>query len=71
MCPDFNIILSDSLLRFTNLPAVANVDDIKFHADVQELTDGNFQYEIDRVFKWSEAHRMPLSMEKCAVLLWG
>ena len=69
--PNFNIILSNSLLSLLSYRSVAYVDDFKFIVDVRSHTWEGVQCEIDKVVDWSEAHLMPLSAEKCAVLHCG
>ena len=66
--PDFYIILSNSLLSLLSLRSVTYVNDFKFIVDVRSHTREDVQCEIDKVVDWSEAHLMPLSTEKCAVL---
>ena len=71
LSPDFYIILSNSLLSLLSSRSVAHIDDFKFIVDVRSHTREDVQYEIDKVVDWSEAHLMPLSTEKCAVLHCG
>ena len=71
MGPDFNIILSNSLLSLLSSRSVAYVDDFKFVVAVRSHTREDVQCEIDKVVDWSEAHLMPPSTEKYAVLHCG
>ena len=71
MGPDFYIILSNSLQSLLSSCSVAHVDDFKFIVDVRSHTREDVQCETDKVVDWSEAHLMPLSTEKCAVLHCG
>jgi hypothetical protein len=69
--PDLYNILANSLLRRITLPCAAYADDFKFVGDTTILSRESIQKEIDVVVSWSDEYRMPLSLEKCAVLHCG
>ena len=61
-------ILTDPLLRQLSLLSVAFADDVKFLADVTELSKDDVQAEVDIIANWSEEHYMPLSVDKTITL---
>jgi len=64
-------MVMDTLLASLALKTLAFADDFKFVVDVIEHTRQEVQDDIDQVVQWSEAHEMPLSIEKCGVLHCG
>ena len=69
--PPLYTILSDSLLLVTRLFKVAFADDVKFIADVTELSRDEVQCELSAITNWSDEHEMPLSIDKCGVMHCG
>ena len=71
--PDLHTVFADELLRLTIIkhPAVGFADDLKFIADVTEEPAAAVQSDIDAVTLWANAHRIPLSIEKCGALHCG
>ena len=66
----FNIFL-DGLLNDLDIPASAYADDLKFIANLVRHSFVKIQSNINRVYDWSVAMDMPLSIEKCLVLHCG
>ena len=66
----FTIVL-DSLLRQLKLPAPAFADDLKFVADLKRHSTADVQEDLNTVGEWSDAHCMPLSIEKSFVMHCG
>ena len=66
--PTLYTIITDPLLRQFSLLSVTYDDDIKFIAEVTELSKEDVQAEEDIVMKWSEEHDIPLSVDKTITL---
>ena len=69
--PGLYIILADTLLKQVTKPALAFADDFKFIADIVKYSRREIQTNVDIVALWSNKLFMPLSLEKCGVLLCG
>ena len=69
--PELFTVLLDMLLRQVKLLSLAFAHDLKSVDDVVKFTRAGIQADIDLVVRWSEKHLMPLSQEKCGVLLCG
>ena len=66
----FSVVL-DSLLCRLSLPSVAFVDDVKMVANLEKHCAADIQTDLDIIGAWSEDYKMPLSVEKSAVLHYG
>ena len=66
----FSVVL-DSLLYRLSLPFVAFIDDVKMVADLEKHCAADVQRDLDIIGAWSEDYKMPLSVEKSAVLHYG
>jgi ribonuclease P/MRP protein subunit RPP40 len=69
--PVLYTMLTDSLLKAITLPSLAFADDLKVIACCSKFSHQTVQDTIDVVSAWAEAHQMPLSDEKCAVMHCG